>query len=191
MVMVSGDPGWLREGGGGPGSWPDMTHHIFAHAVVSPGWPGVPKPRKCQLAPKVQAKPSKPPTTAKPGRRPSSLALPSPSGGLFSTFISLLLQSPKALSAAWPRSWPSAQDRLSSPEQVRDLGGQCEGWELHRCATHAATQDLAPKRPAHGLMFLLLLESLPSCTGPRAFCSQSWAGVGEQHGLGIPGAAEA
>ncbi|XP_024424816.1 signal-transducing adaptor protein 2 isoform X2 [Desmodus rotundus] len=34
--------------------------------VVSPGWPGVPKPRKCQLAPKVQAKPSKPPTTAKP-----------------------------------------------------------------------------------------------------------------------------
>ncbi|KAM5307093.1 signal-transducing adaptor protein 2 isoform 3-T3 [Glossophaga mutica] len=34
--------------------------------VVSPGWPGVPKPRKCHPAPKVQAKPSKPPTTPKP-----------------------------------------------------------------------------------------------------------------------------
>ncbi|XP_045687199.1 signal-transducing adaptor protein 2 isoform X1 [Phyllostomus hastatus] len=34
--------------------------------VVSPGWPGVPKPKKCLPAPKVQAKPSKPPITPKP-----------------------------------------------------------------------------------------------------------------------------
>ncbi|XP_054438856.1 signal-transducing adaptor protein 2 [Pteronotus mesoamericanus] len=34
--------------------------------VVSPGWPGVLKTKKCQPAPKFQAKPSKPPTAPKP-----------------------------------------------------------------------------------------------------------------------------
>uniref|UniRef100_A0A7N5JVJ4 Signal transducing adaptor family member 2 n=1 Tax=Ailuropoda melanoleuca TaxID=9646 RepID=A0A7N5JVJ4_AILME len=81
---------------------------------------------------KVQAKPLKPPVAPKPGR--GSLLPPpfQPRASIsLHLFICLLLQSPKASMAAWPRSWQSAQCRLSSPQQVRRVGVDAGGQRCH------------------------------------------------------------
>lgn len=58
-----------------------LTGDTFVHEVPSTGGLIVLKPKKCPAAPKVQAKPPKPPTAPKPGRgasTPTPQPLPHP-----------------------------------------------------------------------------------------------------------------
>lgn len=49
----------------------------------------------------------------------------------------------------WPGNRQSAQCRLSSPQQVRGLGGQCRVWTFQTCGHRVVTRDSAPQRAPH------------------------------------------